>query len=261
MFMEANIKLYSNREITIATFFGGPLAAGYLMKKNFQAMGDSDMADKSLLIGIISTIIIFGVLISLPESILDVIPQPLIPAIYTAIISLIVNKLQGQFIKEHKDNGGLYHSGWKAAGVGALAMLILLAVIAIIAFFAGDFAAKSDFDTVGYNKEVAKFTTNESKSIEVFKVLTTADASFVKGEFEKGLKLWKNNKDIVKSLDSYKDLPTELHEQNQLLMKYCDLRIQQSGLFIKSISEDTDKYISDITRISEEIDKIIKKLQ
>jgi len=259
--MEENIKLYSNREITIATFFGGPLAAGYLMKKNFQVMGDFERAKLALLIGIISTIIIFAVFLTLPESIQDVIPQPLIPVIYTAIISLIVNKLQGPFLKEYKDKGGIYHSGWRAAGVGALAMLIILASIAIIAFFVGDFVGKPVFDIVEYNKEAAKFNTNESKSLAVFKVLATADSSTVKNEFKKGLELWKNNKEIVKSLDSYKRLPKVLHTKNQLLLRYCDLRIQQSGLFIKTISEDTDKYLTDLNRIGEEIDKIIKQLQ
>jgi len=259
--MEENIKLYSNREISIATFFGGPLAAGYLVKKNYQVMGDSNRADKSLLIGIISTIIMFAGLFSLPEPIIDKIPEPLIPAIYAAIISLIVSKLQGPFIKAHKENGGLFHSGWKAAGVGAVAMLILFAGIAVVAFFAGDFAVKSDFDALGYDKETAKFTANETKAMEVFKVLGTADAIYLKDEFEKGLILWKSNRDIINRLNSYKNLPKTLQLQNQKLLKYCELRIQQSDVILKSLAEDTDKYISDANRIGEDIDKIIKDLQ
>lgn len=261
--MEENKKLYSNREITIATFFGGPLAAGYLMKKNFQVMGDFEKADKSLLIGIISTIIIFGSILSLSDSVINHIPKPLIPGIYTAIISWIVNKLQGPYIKEYKENGGLYYSGWKAAGVGAVTMLILIAAIAIVAFFVGDIVnvVKSDFDTVGYNKEVAMFNANESKSTEVFKVLSTADTSYVKGEFEKSLELWNRNKNIAKSLDSYRHLPKDFHAKNLSLMRYCDLRIQQCELFIKSISEDTNSYMPDINRNGEEIDKILKELQ
>lgn len=259
--MDDNIKIYSNREITIATFFGGPLAAGYLVKKNYQVMRDTDKANKSFWIGIITTIVLFIVIFSLPESVLDKTPQQLIPIIYTSIISLIVNNLQGQFIKAHKENGGQYHSGWKVAKVGVVSMLILLATIAIVAFFAGDFSANANFDSTGYNKEVAKFTENESKSIEVFKVLSTADTSYLKGEFTKSLELWKGNKEIINKLNYYKNLPKELHSQNQILLEYCDLRIQQSKLFIKLINEDTDKYTSDINRIGEDIDKNIKLLK
>lgn len=35
----SNKKLYSQKGISIATFFGGPLAAGYLIRQNFIALG------------------------------------------------------------------------------------------------------------------------------------------------------------------------------------------------------------------------------
>jgi len=168
--MEEHLKLYSNREITIATYFGGPMAAGYLVKKNYQVMGDSKKGVLSLVIGIVSTILIFAGIFSLPDSIIDKIPQPLIPLIYTAIISLLVNKLQGPFIKFHKSNGGLIHSGWKAAGVGAVSLLILIASVALTAFIAGDFSKSAAFDGEGYDKEIAKFTLNENKAMEGFKI-------------------------------------------------------------------------------------------
>lgn len=258
--MEENKKLYSNREITIATFFGGPMAAGYLMKKNFQVMGDSDMAGKSLLIGIISSIIIFGVLYSLPEPVMDKIPQPLIPAIYTAIISLIVNKLQGPFIKEHKENGGLYHSGWKAAGVGSISMLILIVGIVIVAFLTGDIAPKTDFDSVRYKREAAQFTENESKAIEIYKLVGTADPDFLKGELERSQGLWRSNKDIIIKLNSFKDIPKDQNLLNQDLLRYCDLRLQLGQLLIQSTIENSEKYIPEITRIGLEINKLMKDI-
>lgn len=152
-------------------------------------------------------------------------------------------------------------SARKTTGIGAVSVLILLTLIAIIAVFSGLFSAKPDFDTVKYDRETVNFRVNERKAMEVFKVLESADVDYVKGEFEKGLVLWKNNKKIVHRLDSYAKLPKELHAQNQILLKYCDLRIQQSKLFIKSIREDTDQYLSEVNRIGLEIDGIIKELQ
>lgn len=46
--MEEHSKLYSKLEITIATYFGGPLAAGYLVKKNYQVMGKTKKGDLSI---------------------------------------------------------------------------------------------------------------------------------------------------------------------------------------------------------------------
>jgi len=259
--MEENIKLYSNREITIATFFGGPLAAGYLVKKNYQVMGESDKGVMSLVIGIISTTILLAGLLLVPESITDRIHGPLLPIIYTAIISILVNKFQGSFIKAHKENGGSFYSGWKAAGVGAVCMLILMASVALVAFIAGDFSTKSDFDAVGYDKEVAKFTLNENKAMTVYKVLETANPEYLKEEFEKGLILWIANRRIIISLNSYSNLPKELQVQNQKLLKYCDLRIQQCRIIIKTITENTDKYGSQLNKVGTNIDEIIEQLQ
>ena len=93
--MEETKKFYSQRAITIATFFGGPLAAGYLIKKNYEALSEPDIAKRSHIIGITSTIILFGGLYSLPEKIIDNIPNTIIPILYSAVIYLIVEKLQG----------------------------------------------------------------------------------------------------------------------------------------------------------------------
>jgi uncharacterized membrane protein AbrB (regulator of aidB expression) len=90
--MDESKKFYSQKAISIATFFGGPLAAGYLIKKNYQAMNQPDLANKATIIGIISTIILFAGIFSIPEHIIDKIPNALFPLIYTLIISLILEK-------------------------------------------------------------------------------------------------------------------------------------------------------------------------
>lgn len=141
MNMEDTKKLYSQKAIGIATFFGGPLAAGYLVKKNYQSLGQESLGKKAFIIGIVSTLLLFAGVFSIPEHILDKIPNALIPAIYTGIIYLIVERLQGQDLKEPLENGRAFHSAWKAAGVGAISMLILLIFIATTAFIAADLSA------------------------------------------------------------------------------------------------------------------------
>ncbi len=81
-------KIFTNKAISIATFFGGPLAAGFLISENYKVFGNDNAARNSIFIGIISTIILFAVIFIIPENVIDKIPQPLIPAIYTAIIAL-----------------------------------------------------------------------------------------------------------------------------------------------------------------------------
>ncbi len=258
--MEKTKKLFSQKAIAITTYFGGPAAAGYLVKKNYESYDQSEKGKKAFIIGIISTLLIFAGIFSIPEHIIDKIPNAVIPAIYTGIIYLIVEKIQGQWLKEHKESGGEFYSGRKATGIGAIFMVILLALIMGTAFIAGDLS-KPDFDTVTYDKEVAKFIQNENTSLAVFNVINTAEPQYLIKEFSKGIVLWKENKEIINGLNSIENLPTELLEQNKKLLKYCDLRIQHNEIIVKAISEDTDKYVSEIDRIGMEINNILEELK
>lgn len=258
--MEETKKLFSQRAIAIATYFGGPAAAGYIVKKNYEAYDQLEKGKRAFVIGIIFTILIFAGIFSIPENIIDKIPNPVIPAIYTGIIYLIVGKIQGQWLKEHKESGGEFYSAWKATGIGAIFMLILLAMIAGTAFIVGDFS-KPEFDATTYDNEVAKFVENENKSLAIYNVINSAEPQYLIKEFSEGIVLWKENKEIVKRLNAIENLPTELLEQNKKLLSYCDLRIQHNGLILKAISEDTDKYVSEIDRIGREINKVLKELE
>ena len=59
--IEKGVKLYSKKNIVGSTFFGGPLAAGYLLFRNFKGLGNDDAARNSLLIAIGVTALLFGV--------------------------------------------------------------------------------------------------------------------------------------------------------------------------------------------------------
>jgi hypothetical protein len=260
--MEETKRFYSQRAIAIATYFGGPLAAGYLVKKNYETLEQPDSAKKSLFIGIVSTVLLFAGIFSIPEAVIDKVPNFLIPAIYTGIIYLIVERVQGESLRKHKDSGGEFYSGWKAAGVGAIAMLILVAGIALSAFIAGDFSnTQTGFDGANYDRGIAKFTENENKALAVFDVIETESPDVLMHEFGKATGLWQENRKIVKGLIAMENLPKELSGQNALLLKYCDLRIQHNEIILKAISEDTDQYIFEIDRIGSEINQVLEKLK
>jgi hypothetical protein len=44
-------KIYSPNQVGLGTFFGGPLAAVYFLKKNFDAVDNSATAEKTVIIG------------------------------------------------------------------------------------------------------------------------------------------------------------------------------------------------------------------
>ncbi len=260
--MEAIKKFYSEKAISIATYFGGPLAAGYLIQKNYETLEQPDKARKSLIIGVISTIVLFAGIFAVPEQILDKIPKFIIPAIYTGIIYLIVDRIQGETLKNHKESKGEFHSGWKAAGVGALSLLIIFAGIFLTAFIAGDFSnTQAGFNSTLYDKEAAKFENNERAALAVFDDMETQTPDYAIMQLEKGIDLWQENKSIVNKLNSFENIPQELSDINKRLLKYCDLRVELNQLFLNAIKEDTDEFSSEAERIGMEINQLLEDFE
>jgi hypothetical protein len=251
-------KFYSQRAIIIATYFGGPLAAGYLARQNFINLGKEDYGMYSLIIGIISTLLIFIGIFSIPEHIIDKIPNPLIPLIYTGIIYVILEKLQGKELKEHKEKNGEFYSAWKAAGTGAICTVILLGGVLGYAYLSPD-----EFDTAKYDNGIATFNKNEEKALELFNFIETSSTQKSIDFIDKqGIPAWESNQQILNDLDKIEGLYDELIKQDQILRNYCNLRIEQFKLIKKSLTENTNAYDSEIqkviTQIDEEVDKLNK---
>ncbi len=115
-------KIFTHKAISVATLFGGPIAAGFLISKNYKTFSNDDAARNSIFIGILSTILMFAGIFMIPENIIDKTPQQLIPLIYTAIIAVLIEKLQGQKIKDFLANDGKKASNWQAAGYGLIGL-------------------------------------------------------------------------------------------------------------------------------------------
>lgn len=257
--METSKKLFSQKSISIATYLGGPIAAGYLIKKNYEAFDLEDAGKKAFILGIISTFALFGGIFAIPEHIIDKIPNAVIPAIYTGIIYLIVDKIQGSLIAKHTELGAEFHSGWKSAGIGAIFMVILMVLLGGTAFITGDLSTQ-DFDNKTYKSGIDRFVKNESQSLTAFNLLNTEETNALIREFNKGIVLWEENKEIITNLNTIENLPSDFVKQNVRLLEYSNLRIQHHSLIVKALTEETDKYALEIEKLGEEIESIIEKI-
>ncbi len=256
--MDNTTKLYSQRAISIATFFGSPLAAAYLIKKNYEALNEDEKARKAFLVGIFSTMALFALIFSIPEAIIDRIPNMVIPAIYTGIIYSWVERYQGKAIKEHLEKGGEFHSGWKATGVGLICLVVIIIGILFSAYLSGDLDTLSDADAKLYETEITNFSEKESTALSYLNSENYNSQEELVGDLEKGILLWKENKNTLNKLNGLENIDQELLDQNKQLSYYCDLRIEQYNLLIKSIRENTDIYDLKIEEINSELLKTIE---
>jgi hypothetical protein len=257
--MERTKRLFSKGSIAIATFFGGPMAAGYLIKKHYQAHQQEKTGRQAFLISILVTVLLITALILMPESIISKFPNAILPVFISGIIYLFVDKYQGSWLQHHKIEGGEFYSGWKATGIGLIFMLVILLIIGGAGFIAGDLS-RPDFDTKKYDEEIAKFTENENKALAVFEVLETSTADYAIKELDKAIVLWRMNKEIITDVNNIENLPEELIQQNKKLIHYCDLRIKYNELIQKAFAEQTDDYLPEIKTVTAEIEKQMSEL-
>ena len=96
----------------------------------------------------------------LPDSIVDKIPGQLIPLIYMAITWAIIESTQGDRLKAHKENDYAFFSGWRAAGIGLISLVILVLGILGITYFGTDNEVYE-----AYDREISVFQQNESASL------------------------------------------------------------------------------------------------
>ena len=251
-----DLKFYSQRSIALATYLGGPLAAAYMIRANFLALKNHVAANRTIWIGLLGTIMVFGGIFLIPEDIIEHVPNVVIPLIYMGVIYLIVEKYQGAELKVHKEFENQFYSGWRAAGIGLISLLIVASVLLSIIFLEPEMP-HADF----YDKKLALFEVNESESLKFFE----------NAEFKSNLNLineldnsvipkWEENVKIIASLNQFDDLPVEIENRNELLLEYSKLRLEVFKLIKKSLIEDSTIYDGQIRSLNVRMNQVLEEL-
>lgn len=117
--------LYSSRQIGIGALLGGPLAATFMLRGNFLGLQRAQEARRTVIIGILATILVLALAIFLP------IPRfmnSVIPISYAVIAQTIAHHygfshqrilLSSDFVKQ---------SHWKVLGVSAVFLALTFAI-------------------------------------------------------------------------------------------------------------------------------------
>lgn len=246
-------KLYSAMSIRIATFLGTPIAAGILIRKNYVMLGDEDKGKNALIISIIATLGLFVVLYFIPESMMDRIPNLVIPIMYMTIVHYYVQSTLDAALKKHEANGGAFYSGWRAAGIGLLVSAILVPAIFLYAYY-----GPQDFDAEAYDSGIERFQKNEEEALAVYDM--PEDLSAVDFIRETGIPLWEENIEITQELDKIEGLYPEYIEQNKILREYSEIRVESYQLLEKAIIEQTSKYNRKLELLYSKIDATLADL-
>lgn len=123
-------RLYSPKQIAVATFLGSPLAGGWFMATNYRELGQEALATQAVWWGIAGAIVLMFIAFLLPDNFPN---SPLPIACAVGMHALAESKLGGP-IKEHRAAGGPLFSWWRVVGIALLCALILVAVVFAVLF-------------------------------------------------------------------------------------------------------------------------------
>ncbi|MFA7275416.1 MAG: hypothetical protein WC043_01280 [Pseudobdellovibrionaceae bacterium] len=112
-------KSYSKNQVSAAAFFFGPLAALYCLKKNFDAMGEPEQAQKMVRYGTLLTLTFILIAPFLPSAI------P--PAVYAAAYAAVAMTFYQQ--KQTSLNDASRFSNWNVVGYGFLWLAIFVVLL------------------------------------------------------------------------------------------------------------------------------------
>ena len=160
-------KIYTEKDMFLVAFLGGPLSAGYIIAENFKTFNETRKAQITWGITIVATILIFGSLLVLPETIVENIPKHIIPLIYTAIAFAIIYYYQKTKIEGYFAEGGRKYGWGRVICVGFIGLIVTSLFIAITTFLAGDLLYKNpDLTSKIYGKLRHEIYYNKANILE-----------------------------------------------------------------------------------------------
>jgi hypothetical protein len=123
--------LYTTQHVTLATFFGTPLAGFILLGLNESRMGRPEQTTKMIGLGVVATVIVITISFMLPEEF----PGFAISLAYLLGMQALAKHWQGEEVMARLSNGTPKASGWYAFGIGLLCILPFLLVGLTIGLF------------------------------------------------------------------------------------------------------------------------------
>jgi len=115
--------MFSPRQIGWAAFFGSLFSGILLLQANFRTMGRTAAANKTLALGLLTSVALIALLSVAPKGV----STPLNVATGWATYKIAVS-LQGDAFFKHGSAGGARHSNWLVFGIIVATVVGLLAV-------------------------------------------------------------------------------------------------------------------------------------
>jgi tetrahydromethanopterin S-methyltransferase subunit F len=121
------IKIYSPIQVGVGSFLGGPLAAVFVLWKNFSALDKPSAATQTLIWGLVFSVVLLVVLPYLP----DKFPNTAIPIGYTAGAISVAKSYQMSKEAIRESEQYTFQSNWNVFGI-SIGFMVTFLVVAVV---------------------------------------------------------------------------------------------------------------------------------
>jgi hypothetical protein len=125
-------KLYSPRQVAVATFLGSPIAGCCLLGSNYAVLGRPGARVQALLVGVVASAVVIGLAFILPKNF----PNTVLPIAYTYGVYGFAEQFQRKTHEARFAAAG-QPSYWKVVGIGVASLILILGLIVVAAIVTG----------------------------------------------------------------------------------------------------------------------------
>lgn len=235
--MESQIKLFTEKQVSVSAFFGGPIPPGLLIYKNLIRLGKVKEAYITLAATLIfSLALIFGS-ISLSDEVFNQIPAQVFPTIIALIVWGLYHFLLADLVREHLLEQENKESNWVVAGWTFGGMVLFLALLIGVAYtepaFPGEKITIDNneiyFDSAVISETEARKLGTQLYAIQYFSTETVNSTSLNKSENGYTVQLpvdrevWEDS-EIIAIIYSLKWLlEADLGQEVSIILEHYDL--------------------------------------
>lgn len=219
-------KIFHERAFWVGVFLGGPLVAGYLFAQNFKTLNKPAKIRATWFYTLLATLIIFGVVYSIPDSVN--LPNQMIPIVYSVLAYGLFKKYQEEEAQKHFDAGGSAHGWGRVIGVSVVGLSITMAVIFAVVFITEEFT-QPDIITKRYGVTVKHEIDFDKSNVSEKEIDKIADGFIEAGFFDLSVPKYVY---VFKKVDKYEiyiSVVEGLEKDQEGLIHFVDLRDQMEN--------------------------------
>lgn len=122
-------KLFTEKQIDVSAVLAGPIPAGFLIYKNYLALGKEKQAYIALASTLIFTVVFFYGMFQIPQDIMDDIPNFVFTAFYGVLVFVFFRNFMAKDVDAAFDEGAKKRSNWSVTGITIVGLILNLAII------------------------------------------------------------------------------------------------------------------------------------